>query len=362
MADRLLVELMVLREQLMVAARSPGVLVARRLTAEVMPVLEPVWSVLVDEGEGVGFLRRLDTDDEHTLNTDVKCQIVRTYRSLDLTGPDMRTVWRVLSRPSTALVDSVRNPPRPRRIVGDGPVRATLGASVRPALPDSLLGKWRDDIKVVPALRRVLRMWCEMARHSIGERREVARLTLAAAMLARGAVLDGDTETVKWFVKRWLGLIATDSRIDGMSAALLEDGWHHRAVDDEFSAIRDSVTNLRIEALYQHRLHRPAWETQLRGAPVALLGETAEFILQSSDEEMYETISKILLVEQVNSVLATLSERESGVIRLWIIQGYTLGEIAQVYGVSKYCIAQVRDSAMNKLRHSSRSQILEGYW
>jgi hypothetical protein len=52
--------------------------------------------------------------------------------------------------PSTALVDSVRNPPRPRRVVGgDGPVRATLGASVRPALPDSLLGKWRGDIKVV---------------------------------------------------------------------------------------------------------------------------------------------------------------------------------------------------------------------
>jgi hypothetical protein len=98
MADRLLVELMVLREQLMVAARSPGVEAARRLTTEVMPVLEPVWSVLVNEGEGIGFLRRLDTDDEHTPNTDVKCQIARTYRTLDLTGPDMRTVWRALSR------------------------------------------------------------------------------------------------------------------------------------------------------------------------------------------------------------------------------------------------------------------------
>jgi hypothetical protein len=51
--------------------------------------------------------------------------------------------------PSTALVDSVRNPPPPHRVVGDGPVQATLGASVRPALPDSLLGKWQGDIKVV---------------------------------------------------------------------------------------------------------------------------------------------------------------------------------------------------------------------
>jgi RNA polymerase sigma factor (sigma-70 family) len=361
MTDRLLVELLALREQLMVAAMSPGVDAARRLTAEVMPVLEPVWGVLVDEDNGVGFLRRLETDDEHALNAEVRGQVVRTYRSLDLAGPDMRAVWRALSRPSTALVDSVRNPPRPRHKVGDGPVRATLGASVRPALPGPLLGGWRDDTEVVPALRRVLRMWCEMTRNTTGERREVARLTLAAAMLARGAVLDGDTETVKWFVKRWLGLIATDSRVDGASAALLENGWHHRAVDDEFSAVRDSVTDLRVEALYQHRVHRPVWETQLRGAPVALLGETVESTLQASDEELHETISKIFLREQMISVLATLSERESGVIRLAIVEERTLDEIAQVYGVSKYCIQQVRRNAMKKLRHTSRSQVLEDY-
>jgi hypothetical protein len=53
MTDRLLVELLALREQLMVAAMSPGVDAARRLTAEVMPVLEPVWSVLVDDDNGL---------------------------------------------------------------------------------------------------------------------------------------------------------------------------------------------------------------------------------------------------------------------------------------------------------------------
>lgn len=362
MTDRLLVELLTLREQLMVAARSPGVDAARRLTAEVMPVLEPVWSVLVDEDNGVGFLRRLETDDEHAVNADVRYQLVRTYRSLELTGPDMRAVWRALSRPSTALVDSVRNPPRPRPIDGDGPVRATLGASVRPALPGPLLGEWRDDIEVVPALRRILRMWCEMARNTTGERREAARLTLAAAMLARGAVLDGDTETVKWFVKRWLGLIATDSRVDGTSAALLGNGWHHRAVDDEFSAVRDSVTDLRVEALYQHRVHRPVWETQLRGVPVALLDETVASSLRPPGEEMHETVSKIFLVDQMSSVLATLSEREAGVIRLWIIEEKKLDEIAMIYGVSKYRITQVRDMAMSKLRHPSRSQVLRDYW
>lgn len=214
MTDQLLAELLVLREQLTAIAVSPEVRAARLLTADVMPVLEPVWTVLVDQDNGVGFLRSLGTCDESAVNAEVASEVVRAFRSLELVSPGTGAVWQALSRPSIALVTSIRNPPRRQWRTGNQSVRATLGASVRPALPRLLLDEWRDDTEVVPALRRVLRMWCDLARNSTGERREVARLTLAAAMLARGAVLDGDTATVKWFVKRWLGLAATDSRVD----------------------------------------------------------------------------------------------------------------------------------------------------
>jgi DNA-directed RNA polymerase specialized sigma24 family protein len=104
----------------------------------------------------------------------------------------------------------------------------------------------------------------------------------------------------------------------------LENGWHHQTVDDEFSTVRDSVTDLRVEALYQYRVHRPVWETQLRGAPVALLGDTSP-AGQTTDEDSPETLAtKALLTDQVQNVLATLSEREAGVVRLLIMEGRTL--------------------------------------
>ncbi|MBE8524818.1 hypothetical protein ILP97_46315 [Amycolatopsis sp. H6(2020)] len=183
-------------------------------------------------------------------------------------------------------------------------------------------------------------------------------MTLAAAMLARGAVLDGDAATVKWFVKRWLGLAATDARVDGASAALLESGWHHQTVDDEFSTVRDSVTDLRVEALYQHRLHRPVWETQLRGMPVALLGDTTPANLPANEVLPEVAATNTLLVDQVQSVLQTLNERELAIARLLFMEEKTIGEAAAIYGVTSYRIKQVRIKIMEKLRHPSRADYL----
>ena len=159
---------------------------------------------------------------------------------------------------------------------------------MRPSLPARLLAS-QDDAGIVPALRTVLRHWCDLAWHASGEQRETARLTLAAAMLARGAVLDGDTDTVTWFVDRWLGLRPTSYRVDGTSAALLEDGWVQRRVDEEFSAARDNVTSLRIESIEQHRLHRPVWQTQLRGTLVGLLNDP----IGSSGFELIDSVGAV---------------------------------------------------------------------
>jgi RNA polymerase sigma factor (sigma-70 family) len=361
MTDHLPAELLVLREQLNAVATSAEVRAAWQLTTDVMPVLEPVWNVLVGQDNGVGFLRRLGSCNEPAVNTAVMSEMTRTFQSLELVAPGKGTVWQTLSRPSVALVSSIRQPLRLRRLTGDRQILATLGATVRPALPGLLLDEWRDEAEVVPTLRRVLCMWCDLARNSTGERREVARLTLAAAMLARGAVLDGDTATVKWFVKRWLGLAASDSRVDGASAALLENGWSRRTVDDEFSAVRDSVTDLRVEALYQHRVHRPVWETQLRGTPVALLGDAAPES-QTTDDDLPETlVTQTILADTVQSVLATLSEREAGVARLLIMEGRPLAEASYVYGISSYRVRRIRDKVIQKLQHESRSTALRDF-
>jgi RNA polymerase primary sigma factor len=72
-----------------------------------------------------------------------------------------------------------------------------------------------------------------------------------------------------------------------------------------------------------------------------------------------------LLQAQLKTVLATLNEREAGVIRLRVGltdgRPRTLDEIGQVYGVTRERIRQIEARAMAKLRHPTRSRTLRDY-
>ena len=78
-----------------------------------------------------------------------------------------------------------------------------------------------------------------------------------------------------------------------------------------------------------------------------------------------DAVSFTLLQEQLHSVLATLSEREAGVVamRFGLTDGQpkTLDEIGKVYGVTRERIRQIESKTMSKLRHPSRSQVLRDY-
>ncbi|GAA5172653.1 hypothetical protein GCM10023321_72830 [Pseudonocardia eucalypti] len=78
-----------------------------------------------------------------------------------------------------------------------------------------------------------------------------------------------------------------------------------------------------------------------------------------------DAVAFTLLQEQLCSVLATLSEREAGVVRLryGLTDGRvrTLDEVGRVYGVSRERIRQIESKAMGKLRHPARSEKLRGY-
>jgi RNA polymerase primary sigma factor len=73
-----------------------------------------------------------------------------------------------------------------------------------------------------------------------------------------------------------------------------------------------------------------------------------------------------LLQEQLHVVLGTLSEREAGVIsmRFGLVddEPKTLDEIGKVYRVTRERIRQIEGKAVKKLRHPSRSQVLEPYY
>jgi RNA polymerase primary sigma factor len=89
-----------------------------------------------------------------------------------------------------------------------------------------------------------------------------------------------------------------------------------------------------------------------------------DFIEDSEAVIAVEAVSFTLLQDDLRSVLATLSEREAGIVQLRFgLEGQprTLDEIGHVYGVTRERIRQIEAKAMAKLRHPSRSQALRDY-
>jgi RNA polymerase primary sigma factor len=78
-----------------------------------------------------------------------------------------------------------------------------------------------------------------------------------------------------------------------------------------------------------------------------------------------EAASYLLLKEQLEEVLSTLTEREQKVLRLRFGlddgRARTLEEVGQVFGVTRERIRQIEAKALRKLRHPSRSKKLKDY-
>jgi RNA polymerase primary sigma factor len=107
--------------------------------------------------------------------------------------------------------------------------------------------------------------------------------------------------------------------------------------------------------------------------PVSLetpIGEEADshlgdFIEDSDAVVPVDAASFILLQEQLDSVLHSLSEREKKVIQLrfGLTDGHprTLEEVGREFGVTRERIRQIESKTLSKLRHPSRSQKLRDY-
>jgi RNA polymerase primary sigma factor len=94
----------------------------------------------------------------------------------------------------------------------------------------------------------------------------------------------------------------------------------------------------------------------------SLLGDFIEDKTTISPERMAE---RNLLKKQVDEILQTLTPREERVIRLrfGIDDGYhrTLEEVGNIFSVTRERIRQIEDKALTKLRHPTRSQVLQKF-
>jgi RNA polymerase primary sigma factor len=90
-----------------------------------------------------------------------------------------------------------------------------------------------------------------------------------------------------------------------------------------------------------------------------------EFIEDSQAMVAADVVCFALLQHQLHTVLATLSERDAGIIRLRFGltdgQPRTFEEISHVYGLTREQIRQIAAKTMAKLRHPVRSHALRDY-
>lgn len=89
-----------------------------------------------------------------------------------------------------------------------------------------------------------------------------------------------------------------------------------------------------------------------------------DFIPDDSQPSPYDATSKRLLKENIDEVLASLSDREAKVLKMRFGLGYkpmTLEEVGKKFGVTRERIRQIEAKALRKLKHPSKRKQLQDY-
>ena len=90
-----------------------------------------------------------------------------------------------------------------------------------------------------------------------------------------------------------------------------------------------------------------------------------DFVPDDEVRSPVDAASNLVLREQLERVLSTLSPREREVLKLrfGLDDGYprTLEEVGQIFRVTRERIRQIEAKALKKLRHPSRSKRLRDY-
>ena len=110
-----------------------------------------------------------------------------------------------------------------------------------------------------------------------------------------------------------------------------------------------------------------AWPAVSLDEPLGDEGDTrlGDLVEDTAATVGFDALNATFMQAELRNVLATLSDREAGVIRLryGLTDGRprTLDEISRVYGVTRERIRQIEVKTMTKLRHPARAQALRGY-
>jgi RNA polymerase primary sigma factor len=161
-------------------------------------------------------------------------------------------------------------------------------------------------------------------------------------------------------------MVETINRLIRVSRGLLQELGREPTVEEIAEAMSKGqevqVTPEKVREIIKVSQEPVSLETPIGEEEDSHLGD---FIEDAEAVVPVDAASFILLQEQLEGVLHTLSEREKKVIQLrfGLVDGHprTLEEVGREFGVTRERIRQIESKTLSKLRHPSRSQKLRDY-
>ncbi len=131
---------------------------------------------------------------------------------------------------------------------------------------------------------------------------------------------------------------------------------------EEVAAAMEEMTPTRVREILKIAQDTTSLETPVGDEDDSMLGD---FIQDTTKPSPIEAASRELLKENIEEVLATLTDRESKVLKMRFgLDGkrpMTLEEVGREFGVTRERIRQIEAKALRKLKHPSRRKKLQDY-
>ena len=155
-------------------------------------------------------------------------------------------------------------------------------------------------------------------------------------------------------------MVETITKVKKVSSQLLHQNGRDPSADEIASELDMPVE--RVHEIMRIAQDPVSLETPIGEEEDSHLGD---FIPDENAPEPTEAASLVLLKEQINQVLSTLTEREEKVLRLRFGledgRSRTLEEVGQMFNVTRERIRQIEAKALRKLRHPNRSNKVKDF-
>lgn len=155
-------------------------------------------------------------------------------------------------------------------------------------------------------------------------------------------------------------MVETITKVKKTSSQLLHQNGRDPTADEIAQALDMPVE--RVREILRIAQDPVSLETPIGEEEDSHLGD---FIPDENAPEPTEAASLVLLKEQINQVLGTLTDREEKVLRLRFGledgRSRTLEEVGQMFNVTRERIRQIEAKALRKLRHPNRSNKVKDF-